>query len=272
MKGLLPRLNIHYSFFDAMIALKSLFVHLDSVDVNLFYVNHARTGLRIALTSLNLPKGSKVGVLVYNCYTVMNAVKLAGCELVFIDMNDSFSMDLDDLKMKKGDLSAIIVTHLFGVPNEMDKIKFICPDIPIIEDCAHAFMSKLADQLLGSFGDLAVFSMGQGKFPSIADGGYLVVNNNKYLTEVQTVYQQLPKPHWISELFSVFKNLLLSFLHKSIVYKYFTKPFLKNKNHNKKTDRKFSDREGLILKTTLGLFLYKSLNFQLYLEQNSFYP
>ena len=36
-------------------------------DSNIFYLNYARSGLLLALKSLHLPKGSKVGVMMFNC-------------------------------------------------------------------------------------------------------------------------------------------------------------------------------------------------------------
>ena len=90
---------------------------------NEFLLNHARSGLLLALQSLNLPKGSKVGVMVYNCHTVMNAVAQVGGEVVFIDVDDSLRIDQNDLEKKSIGLKVLIVTHLFGILNDIKTIR-----------------------------------------------------------------------------------------------------------------------------------------------------
>lgn len=265
MIGLVPRLNINYGFFDAFIALKSIVTKLPKSESNYFYLNHARTGLRIALSSLNLPKGSKVGVMVYNCYTVMDAVRTAGLEIEFIDVNNDFSLDIQDLRKKKNNISAIIVTHLFGIPNNIDIVKAICPDLPIIEDCAHAFLSTINGIESGGTSDMAIFSMGLGKFPSIGPGGFLVVNNLMYQDEVFKQVENLERPSLKRELTNILKSLMLGILHNSIVYKFFSKPVLKERNNDVDDEIKYDNYESLILKSSLGLFFARKKNFQFYL-------
>jgi len=266
VKSLIPRLNIHYTLHDAFIALKSIFVIYPKTDNSCFYLNHARTGLRMALTSLNLPGGSKVGVMVYNCYSVMNAVKLAGLEIEFIDVTDDFCIDIYDFENKKDKLSALIVTHLFGIPNDIEQLKSLCPHIPIIEDCSHSFLTENGGELTGCAGDMAVFSMGLGKFPSIGPGGYLKVNNDRYLDVINESYTKLPAPSFLNEINNIGLSLLLSVLHKPVIYKYFTKPVLKDKNKRKDDTIRYKHAESKILKSCFGLFISESNQYPFYLK------
>ena len=88
MKPIIPRLNYQWTWSDFIQSVIALFSSkisdntlLKLLDVEqLFYTNHARTALRIALSSLGLPKGSRVGVFIYNCHTVPAAVIKAGYE------------------------------------------------------------------------------------------------------------------------------------------------------------------------------------------------
>jgi len=266
VKNLIPRLNIHYTLHDTYIAIKSIFVLSPKTENSLFYLNHARTGLRMALTSLNLPQGSKVGVMVYNCYSVMNAVKLAGLEIEFIDVTDDFCIDIHDFENKKDKLSALIVTHLFGIPNDIEQLKSLSPNIPIIEDCSHSFLTENGDELTGTAGDMAVFSMGLGKFPSIGPGGYLKVNNDRYLGLINESYSNLSTPSFLNELNNIGLSLLLSVLHKPVIYNYFTKPVLKEKNKRKDDAVRYKHSETKILKSCLGLFISKSTQYSVYLK------
>ena len=182
---------------------------------NEFVLNHARGGLLLALQSLQLPQGSKVGVMVYNCHTVMNAVAQAGCEVVFVDINDEMRMDLDDLQRKSDSMKALVVTHLFGIVNDVEAIRRRCPQLIIIEDCAHAFGKHVE-------GDFGVFSIGQGKLPSLGDGGMLLVNNREYLEAVRSLYDTLPSYSKWGEAGLFVKLLLRSWMYGRWTYGLFT--------------------------------------------------
>ncbi len=191
-------------------------------NANEFLLNHARSGLLLALQSLSLPKGSRVGVMVYNCHTVMNAVAQAGCEVVFIDIDDHMRIDRDDLERKLSGLKALIVTHLFGIINDIDAIRKQYPQLPVIEDCAHAFGKEIS-------GDFGVYSIGQGKLPSLGDGGILVVNNSRYADAVKTLYDRLPGYSRFDESKLYAKLLLTDVLHKRLIYSVFTSRWKQNK-------------------------------------------
>ena len=191
-----------------------------------YLLNHNRSGLLLALQALHLPQGSIVGVMAYNCHTVMNAVSEAGCHVRFIDVTKELKMDLNDFRKKSEGLSALIVSHLFGIANDIDAIMEICPDIPIIEDCAHAFGMKQC----GIKGDFAVYSIGRGKFPSIGDGGILKVNNADYKTEIERLYAELLEYSGKQERKLYVKLLVSHWLYKPFVYSVLTLPLLKRGN------------------------------------------
>ncbi|MEZ6124070.1 MAG: DegT/DnrJ/EryC1/StrS family aminotransferase [Planctomycetaceae bacterium] len=74
---------------------------------------------------------------------------------------------------------AIIVTHLFGNPCEMADIMELAKKhgIPVIEDCAQAFLSTYREQSIGTIGDIGCFSLQQGKHITTGEGGIVVTNN-----------------------------------------------------------------------------------------------
>ena len=185
---------------------------------NEFLLNHARSGIMLALQALNLPAGSSVGVMAYNCHTVFNAITQAGYTPVFLDITESLTLDLDDLRRKRYSLQALVVTHLFGILNNIAAIRKEYPDLPIIEDCAHAF------GIQESNGDFAVFSVGQGKFPSLGDGGILKVVNNKYLGVATQLFGDLPEYSWTQYTAQWSRMVLKSWLYSPCLYSCVTKP------------------------------------------------
>lgn len=76
---------------------------------------------------------------------------------------------------------AIIVTHLFGNPCRMDEIVEMAEKlgIPLIEDCAQAFLAKVRGKYVGTIGKIGTFSFQQGKHMTCGEGGIVVTNDEK---------------------------------------------------------------------------------------------
>jgi len=77
---------------------------------------------------------------------------------------------------------AIIAVHLFGNACEIDAIRRIARRhrIPLIEDCSQAHATRYKGKYLGTFGDIAAFSMQQSKHMTTGDGGIAISNNARY--------------------------------------------------------------------------------------------
>jgi len=75
---------------------------------------------------------------------------------------------------------AIIVTHLFGNACEMREIMELAQsrNIPVIEDCAQAYLARSRGQYVGTFGAIGCFSMQQGKHMTTGEGGLVVSNDD----------------------------------------------------------------------------------------------
>ena len=75
---------------------------------------------------------------------------------------------------------AIVVTHLFGNPCHMKSIMAVADKrgIPVIEDCAQAFLSTYRGRSIGTFGALGCFSLQQGKHITTGEGGLVVANDS----------------------------------------------------------------------------------------------
>jgi perosamine synthetase len=75
---------------------------------------------------------------------------------------------------------AIVVTHLFGNPCEMTEIMALARarDIPVIEDCAQAFLARHDDRPVGTLGAIGCFSLQQGKHVTTGEGGLVVTRDD----------------------------------------------------------------------------------------------
>ena len=74
---------------------------------------------------------------------------------------------------------AIIVTHLFGNPCEMGPILGLAREcgIPVLEDCAQAYLARDGGKLVGTHGAIGCFSLQQGKHITTGEGGLCVTND-----------------------------------------------------------------------------------------------
>ena len=77
---------------------------------------------------------------------------------------------------------AIIATHLFGNPCDVVGIRKVADrhGIPVIEDCAQAYLATQTERLVGTIGQIGAFSLQQGKHMTTGEGGIVVTADPAY--------------------------------------------------------------------------------------------
>lgn len=242
---LIPRFNIDFNFFDMVSGFNSTFgrpsypskLEEDFGSTNLFFTTSGRSALYVILKSLNLPPQSKIGVPLYSCTSIFDAIIQAGHIPTFIDIDlDNFTIDPADLETKIRDLSAIIVIHTFGRPADMDKIKDIAKNIPVIEDCAHSLFSEYKGKLTGTIGDVSFFSFRPRKYISAGEGGMILLNNLMYLEDLKKEMGFLRSHSKVNEIKHSVSTYITSFLYHQPWYGLFAFPLgsvVKNESNRK---------------------------------------
>lgn len=100
---------------------------------------------------------------------------------------DNFLMDPKSVEKKvTRRTKAIWVTHLWGFPAEVDKLRRIADKhgIYLLEDCAHALTAKYKGKYLGNWGHVGTFSFNMGKQLPTGEGGMAIVNDSKLAAEI----------------------------------------------------------------------------------------
>jgi len=148
-------------------------------------VTSATTALHLALIALGIKQGDEVIVPAFTWISTANVVLYCGATVVFVDVNrESFNIDINDLKKKiTTKTKAIIPVHLFGLCADMDAIKQIAGNIPLIEDGACAAGAGYKGKPAGSLGTLGCFSFHPRKSVTTGEGG-MITTNDDYLAEV----------------------------------------------------------------------------------------
>ena len=75
---------------------------------------------------------------------------------------------------------AMVVTHLFGNPCEMAEISALAErnHLPVIEDCAQAYLAASGGRIVGTIGTIGCFSLQQGKHITSGEGGLIVTSDD----------------------------------------------------------------------------------------------
>ncbi|MFB3892139.1 MAG: DegT/DnrJ/EryC1/StrS family aminotransferase [Phycisphaerae bacterium] len=106
---------------------------------------------------------------------------LLGATPVFADIEpDSLCLDAGDIERWLSPRTrAIVVVHYCGHPADMDAIMAVARrhNLRIIEDCSHAHGTLYKGRMVGTFGDVAAWSMMAGKSLAIGEGGMMSTND-----------------------------------------------------------------------------------------------
>lgn len=138
--------------------------------------------LEVALRAVGCKQGSKV-ITVANAgaYVSISAANI-GCEIIYCDI-DSERLLMDPIALQPlltEEISAVVVTHLYGNIAPVSAIKRMCEqfEIAVIEDCAQAGGGFEGHQRVGTIGDVGTFSFYPTKnLAAFGDGGAIATNN-----------------------------------------------------------------------------------------------
>ena len=143
-------------------------------------MNSCGSSIFIALKCAGVRPDDQILVNAFTLAPVPGAIEHAGARPLFIECDDGCRMNLDDLR-SKANIGAkfLLMSHMRGHIADMDAIAEICEQngILLIEDCAHTLGAKWNDELSGSFGDVACFSLQSFKHLNAGEGGVLTTND-----------------------------------------------------------------------------------------------
>ena len=135
---------------------------LGSGHVRTCSTEYGRMALYFILKALDLPAGSEVVVPALTFWVVPEIVRVAGLTPVFADIDPgTFTLSPDAFERALTPrTSAVIPTHLYGLPCDMDPILAIAraANVKVIEDCAHSLGATYKGLMVGTLGDASFFS------------------------------------------------------------------------------------------------------------------
>jgi len=214
--GLIPRYNWDFSLRDLETALLGAIGRNGVYNCSLrevfgpwpIFTASGRASLFAILKALGLVPGAQVGVPLFCCPVVFQAVEQAGFRPRFIDVApEDFNMSVADLGRKQASLAAVVVVHMFGQPADLAGISRVCR-APLIEDCAQSLFSTCDGQPTGKQCPVAFFSFRSGKYLSVGEASVIVCRDSRLREAIERLVEgfnqtSLPREvlHYLSTYF-----------------------------------------------------------------------
>jgi len=130
--------------------------------------------IELALRALGIGPGDEVVTQANTCVPTIAGIARTGATPVLCDVEPAAgTMDPESLA---GALSprtrAVVPVHLYSQCADVDALRAVAGDVPIVEDCAQAHGARLRGRAAGTMGDAAAFSFYPTKnLGALGDGG-----------------------------------------------------------------------------------------------------
>lgn len=140
---------------------------------HLLYVTNGTIALQLAIKALELT--GEVITTPFSFVATTSSIVWQGCVPVFVDI-DAESFNIDPAKIEAAitpKTSAILATHVFGNPCDIDAIQAIADKhhLKVIYDAAHCFGVRYKNRSIFEYGDISVTSFHATKLFHTIEGG-----------------------------------------------------------------------------------------------------
>ncbi len=157
-------------------------------------LNSCTAALHLAGQLLNLQPGDEVITTPMTFISTAYLATYHGAHIVFADVEpETLNMDPEDVRKKITSRTKVIVpVHYGGHACRMEELMNLARQykLKVVEDCAHATGGYYKNKVLGSFGDMSVFSFHAVKNLAMGDGGMLLTNNVRQ-------YERARRARWV---------------------------------------------------------------------------
>ena len=152
-------------------------------------VSNGTTGLFLALLALEIGPGDEVILPDFSFIASANTIKQVGATPIFIDIDEN-NLCIDPKLIENAitkNTKAIMPVHIYGHPAPMHEIIKIAQkhNLKVIEDCAEAHGASVNEKMVGTWGDIGVFSFYGNKILTTGEGGAIFVKEKKYADRIK---------------------------------------------------------------------------------------
>ena len=181
---------------DKLVTFEEEFAKAHSVDYCLGVTNGTHA-IELALTALGIKRGDEVIVPAVTFISTASAVLYVNATPVLVDVDPvTFCMMPEAFERAiTPKTKAVIPVHMAGHACDMEQICSIAKKygIAVIEDAAHGHGGQCNHRMIGSYGDMSIFSFQNGKIMTCGEGG-AVITRHKHLYEQAYLIHGVGRP------------------------------------------------------------------------------
>ena len=143
----------------------------------------------IAMKAMGIGPGDEVITQAFTFVATVETIIQLGATPILIESDKTFNMDLDKLEEKINENTKLVIpVQMLGNQVDTDKLRSITSKygIPIMEDACEALGASFKNSMVGSHGDVGIFSLDFAKTITTGEGGIIITNDDeiaKYIRE-----------------------------------------------------------------------------------------
>ena len=168
---------------------------------NALAVSCGTAAIHLALRILGVKEGDDVLASTFTFIGSVSAILYQKANPVFID-SDKESWNISPKLLNKYLVEcekkpkALILTHLYGMSADIEKISDICKlhGVYLIEDAAESLGATFNTKHTGTFGEFGIYSFNGNKILTTSGGGMLVSPNEEYIKKAMFYSTQAKEP------------------------------------------------------------------------------
>jgi dTDP-4-amino-4,6-dideoxygalactose transaminase len=150
---------------------------------HLLFVSNGTIGLQFAINALGLE--GEIITTPFSYVATTSSIVWEGCTPVFADIDPS-SLNIDPKEVEAAitsDTSAILATHCFGNPCDIESIRSIADahDLKVVFDAAHCFGTTYRGESVFKYGDISAASFHATKLYHTVEGGAVITEDPNLL-------------------------------------------------------------------------------------------
>lgn len=166
-------------------------------------VVNGTAALHICFLLAGVKPGDEVLCPTLTFVATANAIKYCHAIPHFVD-SESKTLGVDPVKLRNylqtnmnPRIKALVVTHIFGHPAQLQELKKVCDDfgIKLIEDIAEGLGSFYHNQHVGNYGHLSALSFNGNKITTTGGGGAIITNDIELGAKAKHLTTTAKRPH-----------------------------------------------------------------------------
>jgi len=143
-------------------------------------VTSGSAALEVAMAAAGIGPGDEVIVNAWSWVSCFTSIVRVGARPVLAEIDDTLNLDPAEIgRLATPRTRAVIVVHYQGVAAEMEPIRHEAHkrSLFVIEDCAQSLGTRYLGRHIGTWGDIATYSLQSNKVATSGEGGLIVTRD-----------------------------------------------------------------------------------------------